>query len=228
MASWRGPDGRSVPSGRPIGRRTSRPGRTEDDPPIVATEAPPPHPGHLAERAQLVEQPGQVAGDSRRQDVALENRGRNREPGQLVDDLGQALEGGRAAERLPATPQRPPRRATRGGTWPGRPDRPARPRVAGEPANAGAAAAGPPGRTTRVRRHRGGTRRAAAIRPPAAARGRPRRPRSGVPSGGPGRASGTARGSGPSERAAHRGRRPTGPRKAAGTPTGGAIPTPSR
>ena len=74
-------------------------GSEERDPPIVPAEAPPPHPGHLTERPELVEQTRLVAGDAGRQDVALEDRGRDRQTGQLVDDLGQPLEGRRAAQR---------------------------------------------------------------------------------------------------------------------------------
>ena len=91
-----------------------RPGRSQDlatgtdecDPAVVATEAPPPHPGHLAESAQLIEQSRLVAGDPGGQDVAFQDRGRDREPGELVDDLGEALDrsvaAGEGATRLVA------------------------------------------------------------------------------------------------------------------------------
>jgi hypothetical protein len=69
------------------------------DPPIVATEAATSDPGHLSQRTQLVEQPRLVAGDACRQDVALEDRRRQGDAGELVDDLGQPLQRGGAPER---------------------------------------------------------------------------------------------------------------------------------
>ena len=75
------------------------PGPDQGDPSVVAPEASSPHPGHLAERAQLVEQARLVARDPRRQDVALEDRGRDRQPGELVDHLGESFERGRGAQR---------------------------------------------------------------------------------------------------------------------------------
>ena len=71
----------------------------EGDPAVVAAEAPPPHPGHLAQRAELVQQPRLVARDPGREHVALEDGRRDRQPGQLVDDLGQPLQGRAAAQR---------------------------------------------------------------------------------------------------------------------------------
>ena len=93
------PAARSTPSGGPTGpeRLAARP--DEHDPAVVAAEAPPPHPGDLAHRAELVEQARLVARDPGRQHVPLQDRRRDRQAGQLVDDLGQALQGGRPAER---------------------------------------------------------------------------------------------------------------------------------
>ena len=71
-------------------------GPDERDPPVVAAEAPPPDPGDLAERPELIEQARLVAGDPGGQDVPLEHRRRDRQAGQLVDDLGEPFEGGRA------------------------------------------------------------------------------------------------------------------------------------
>ena len=82
--------------GRADGAQDLAAGPDQGDPPVIATEAPPPDPGDLAERPELVEQARLVARDPRRQDVPLEDRGRDRQAGQLVDDLGEAFEGGRA------------------------------------------------------------------------------------------------------------------------------------
>ncbi len=71
----------------------------EHHPAVVAPEAPAPHPGDLAHRAQLVQQPRLVARDARREHVTLEDRRRDRQARQLVDDLGQALQGVRSAQR---------------------------------------------------------------------------------------------------------------------------------
>jgi hypothetical protein len=76
-------------------------GTDECDAAVIATEAPPPHPGDLAERAQLVEQSRLVARDPGWQHVSFQDRGRDREPGELVDDLGEAFEGGRPAQGRP-------------------------------------------------------------------------------------------------------------------------------
>ena len=87
----------------PVGRahRAQRlpAGPEQHHPAVVTAQAPAPHPGDLAHRPELVEQPRLVARDACRQHVALQDRGGDREAGQLVDDLGEALEGGRAAER---------------------------------------------------------------------------------------------------------------------------------
>ena len=84
--------------GRPDRPQDLAAGPHQRDPPVVTPETPASDPGHLAERTQLIEQARLVAGDPRRQHVPLEDRGRDRQPGQLVDDLGQALERGRRAE----------------------------------------------------------------------------------------------------------------------------------
>ena len=73
-------------------------GSDEGDPPVVATQASPPHPSDFAECTQLIEQARLVARDAGRQDVPLQDRRRDRQAGQLVDDLGQPLQGGRAAQ----------------------------------------------------------------------------------------------------------------------------------
>ena len=79
-------------------------GSKEHHPAVVATEAAPAHPGHLAERAELVEQPGLVARDPRRQDLALQDRRRDRDAGELVDDLGEPLEGAPVRSGTAAAP----------------------------------------------------------------------------------------------------------------------------
>ena len=71
----------------------------EDDSAVVAAEAAASHPGDLAESPELVEEPGLIAGDPDRQDVALEDRGRQRHAGQLVDHLGEPLESRGLAQR---------------------------------------------------------------------------------------------------------------------------------
>ena len=178
----------------------------ERDPPVVAAETPPPDPGHLAERAELVEEPRLVAGDAGREHVTLQHRRRDRQAGQLVDDLGEALQGGRATERGRGTPQR--RDAVPVGQEAaerGRIDRldlapQARQRATTEqPQDVGVAPLA-----------------FRAARPELAAeqRARGQQPFQGVlddarpaaPSAAPGRASGTARAIGPSERGARRGR----------------------
>ena len=151
---------------------TSRPGPDERDPAVVAAEAAPPDPGHLAQRPELVEQPRLVARDPGRQHVPLEDRRRDRQPGQLVDDLGQPLERGRAAQRRRgAAADRRDALPVGQEPAPARPDRPARPRAAAGPAIGGGAGAGPPGRTTRARRRPAGTRRGGAM-PAASSRSR--------------------------------------------------------
>ena len=71
---------RAAPRRRPgpAGRSASRPGPEERDPAVVAAEAAAPHPGDLAHRAELVEQPRLVARDAGRQDVALQHGRRDR------------------------------------------------------------------------------------------------------------------------------------------------------
>ncbi len=224
-----------------LGRRldaVGRPGRPqdlaarpdEDDPAVVAAEAPPPHPGDLAERAELVEQPRLVAGDPRRQDVALEDGRRDRQPGQLVDDLGQPLEGGAAAQRRPGrAADRPARRpASRAGTAPsaGRVDRldlapQARQRATAEQAQDLRVA---PLALGAARPELAAQERARREQPlervlDDADRQAPARAGSGVRNGPWVRAQ---RASSPSSAAT------AGPRNASGTPTGGATPTPSR
>ena len=71
----------------------------QGDPAIVAAQAPPPDPADLAERPELVEEPWLVARDAGRQDVTFQHGRRDRDAGQLVDDLGQSLQRGRATER---------------------------------------------------------------------------------------------------------------------------------
>ena len=71
----------------------------EGDPPVVPTQRSAAHPGHLSQGAELVEEARLVARHAGRQDVALQDRGRDRHAGQLVDDLRQALEGSLPAQR---------------------------------------------------------------------------------------------------------------------------------
>ena len=95
-------------------RRIRRPQRTQDlaarphqrDPAIVTTETPPPHPGDLAECAKFIQQPRLIAGDPRRQDVPLQDRRRDREPGQMVHDLRETLERRGPAQRGTHRPDR--------------------------------------------------------------------------------------------------------------------------
>ncbi len=96
----------------------------EHDPPVVAAEAPASHPRDLAHRAELVEEPWLVARDAGRQDVALEDRRRDRQPRELVHDLREALERGRAPERHDRDPRRRRwRDPLPGGEEPGERDR---------------------------------------------------------------------------------------------------------
>ena len=214
----RAPSGGSVPSGSPIGAQDLAARPDERDPAVVAAQAPPPDPGDLAQRPELVEEPRLVAGDPRRQDVALEDRGRDRQAGELVDDLGEPFEGGRCR-----------------GTAAGRSPRPARCRAS--PAGTEPSAAGSTGSTSRRsraserRRRRRRTSGSHHSRSAPPGRNSPRRTvpggeqplervvrrsRPAGPSGAPDRASGTGRGSAPSARAARRARRPPG----RGTPPG--------
>ena len=92
--------------GPPAGGRPARP--EERDPPVVAAQRPATDPGDLAEGAELVEEPRLVARDPGRQHVALEHRRRDGDAGQLVDHLGEPLQGGLAAQgRRDVRPERP-------------------------------------------------------------------------------------------------------------------------
>ena len=84
--------------GRQIAQRLPA-GAIENDPAVVAAQAAPADPGYLAQCAQLVQQARLVAGDPGRQNVALQNGGRDRETRQLIDDLRQALQRSFSAER---------------------------------------------------------------------------------------------------------------------------------
>ena len=173
------------------------PGPNERDPPVVAAELPVPDPGDLAERAQLVEEARLVARDPGRQDVALQHRRGHRHAGELIDDLGEALEGGRARNGAGVAPARGDPVPGRAGTGPAPPDRPARPRAGAARATVVAAAAGRPGRTTRVRRRRAGTRRASSV----PARGSRSSASSTIPTGSPQRRAGSGDRNGPCVRA---------------------------
>ena len=107
-----------LPAGshRVAGRHAAQPlaaGSVQHDPSVVAAQATGTNPGHLAKSAELVQQAWHVARDSSRQDVAFENRGRNRHARQLVDHLRQSLDrrlapdrGRRLADRPDALPGR--------------------------------------------------------------------------------------------------------------------------
>ena len=105
------PGGGPSSGGRPAGR-ASRPGRYSAIRPSSRPRLPRPTQATSPIAPELVEQPRLVAGDPRRQDVALEHRGRDRQAGQLVDDLGEALEAAtrgaaaRLARRGDAVPRR--------------------------------------------------------------------------------------------------------------------------
>src|SRR5690349_7330519 len=71
----------------------------EGDPPVVAPQGATADPCHLTHRAELVEEPRGIAGEAGREHVTLEDRGRDRYAGQLVDDLGQPFQRCRTAER---------------------------------------------------------------------------------------------------------------------------------
>ena len=109
----------------------------ERDAAVVAAERAAADPDDLAGRPELVEQARGVAGDPGAQDVALEDRRRDRDALELGDDLDQP------AQRRPRPIQLPARRA---GSGRRRPPRPARPRGAAGPAIDAGAGAG--------RRHR--------------------------------------------------------------------------
>ena len=87
-------------------------GAVQHDAPVVPPERTSPDPGDLAERAELVEQPRLVTRDPGRQDLPLEDRGRDRHAGQLVDGLGEPLEGRGATQGHGC-------RSERGDTLPG-------------------------------------------------------------------------------------------------------------
>ncbi len=104
LVSWPDRRWRSV---RLVGRPEQlAPGPDQDDPAVVAAEAPPPDPGDLSESTQLVEQARLVAGDPCRQDVPLEDRGGDRVAGELIHDLGEPLERGGAAQGRGRRPRR--------------------------------------------------------------------------------------------------------------------------
>src|SRR5439155_20293779 len=94
------------PIAAPAGEQQLAAGPMEHDPSIVPAEAAVADPGDLAEGAELVEQARLVAGDSRRQHVALEHGCGNRHSGELVDDLREPLEGGAATELRRVGPDR--------------------------------------------------------------------------------------------------------------------------
>ena len=71
----------------------------ERDSTVVPAKASPTDPGDLPERTELIEKPRLVARHPHREDIALEDRRRDRNPGQLIDDLGEPLERGLSPER---------------------------------------------------------------------------------------------------------------------------------
>ena len=83
---------------RPDRSQDVAPGPHEHDPAVVATETPPPDPRDLAHRPQLIEESRLVAGDARREHVALQHGRRDGHAGQLVDDLGESFQRGRSPE----------------------------------------------------------------------------------------------------------------------------------
>src|SRR4029450_6193691 len=84
----------------PVGRAEDlAAGSVERNSPVIAAEAPPTDPGDLAHRPELVEEARLVAGDPGREHVALQDRCGDRQTGELVDDLSEALEGRDRAER---------------------------------------------------------------------------------------------------------------------------------
>ncbi len=235
----RGPDGRSsagdpparieqgVAQDVPARAGPGRPGRRR------GRGCPGSDPGDLAHRPELVEQARLVAGQPGGQDVALEDRGRDRQAGQLVDHLGQPFEGGLAAEdrprrrRLVAQPgqRRDPCQSGRN-----------RARAIGSTGSTSCRSRASDRRRSWRRtsgshhsrsRRPAGTRPAGGARWPSAAEGVLDQRRRAAPSGVAGSPSGTARGSGPSARGGPRGRR-TGSRNAWGTPAGDWTPIASR
>ena len=103
---------RGTPAAR-TGTRDLPAGPVERQPAVVAAEAPAAGPGDLTESAELVEEPRLVAGDAGRQDVALQDRRRDRQSGQLVHHLGKTLERGLGPERR----RRLGRSAAEPGQW---------------------------------------------------------------------------------------------------------------
>ena len=99
MARTGGPLGDAGP-GRHEGppKHVTPPGPEERDAAVVASQRPAPDPGDLALGAELVEEPRLVAGNARREHVTLQHRRRDRDAGQLVDDVCEPLHGGLSAE----------------------------------------------------------------------------------------------------------------------------------
>ena len=217
--------------GRATGAQQLPAGSEEHHAAVVAAEAPPPHPGDLAHGAQLVEEPGLVAGDTRRQHVPLQDRRRDRQARELVHDLREAFQRSGATERGTGTPRRGGRRghALPRGQEPGQGDgvdgfhlpserregspaqQPEHLRVAELPLRAA---------RSELARQQGP---AATSRWSAS---------STTPAGSPQRRAGSDPRNGPCVRA-YRARSPssapvTGARKACGTPGGALTPTPSR
>ena len=216
-------------------RRRDRPERIaarpeQRDPPVVAAKAPPPHPADLAHRPELVEQARLVAGHAGRQHITFQDGRRDRDAGQLVHDLREALEGGGTAERR-GVRARP---ADRRHAMPRREEAAQGSRIdrlhfAPQPGE-GAAAQQPkdigiapfPFRATRAELTQ-------KQEPLASRRSRPSPT---IPAGRPQRRAGSGVRNGPCVRA-NRASSPSsapaaGPRNAAGTPTGAVTPTPSR
>ena len=191
-------------------------GAVKDHSAVVAAQAAVAHPRHLPERAQLVEQARLVTRNARRQHVPLQHGSGNRHARQLVDDLGQALERGAAAERRRV-------RANGDHALPRRQEPPERLRVdrlhlapeSGQRAPP-EHARGPRDRTTPAPCRTDGTRHAGSCRQRPAGPARPPRRRAAGPTARRARSRGTARACGPSARAARRARPSRGP----GTPPG--------
>ena len=87
-ASWTGP-GRALLGGAGARQQVHPVATEERDPPVVAAQRAAADPHHLAGRAELVEQARRVAGHACRQDVALEDRRRDRHALELRDGLDQ-------------------------------------------------------------------------------------------------------------------------------------------
>ena len=209
-------------------------GPDEGDPAVVTTEAAPPHPGHLAQGTKLVEQARLVARHPRREDVPLEHRRRDRQAGELVDHLGQPLEGGRSAQRRGPKARRVTQAGYRRNSCQSGRNRPSAAGSTGSTSRRSRASdrrrswrrtsgshhsrSAPPGRNSPRRRA-----------PEAISRSRASSTR---PTGRPQRAAGSTVRNGPWVRA-QRPRRPSraalvGARNACGTPAGGWTPIASR